>query len=315
MKTCSKCGVEKDLSEFVSDRRKKYGKGSSCKPCHNGLDWRRGGERPPEREGDADVSVLSLGAGVQSSCVFLMSCVGFLPKLDFAVFADTGWEPEAVYQHLDFLKGCGEKYGIPVHVVSGGDLRSDALDPDHKFASMPLYVQSPDGKAGMLRRQCTSEYKIHPVRSEVFRVAAKGSRKNVKNMLVDQWFGISTDEMGRMRDSDVLWIRHRYPLVDHGFSRDDCLRWMEENGFPRPERSACIGCPFHSDAEWLRIKANPEEWADAVDFDYRIRNGHPSDSGEHGEMFLHSSRKPLDEVVFSEQQDLFGSDCGGYCGV
>lgn len=32
--------------------------------------------------------VLSLGAGVQSSVLLLMSCRGELPKLDAAVFAD-----------------------------------------------------------------------------------------------------------------------------------------------------------------------------------------------------------------------------------
>ncbi|KKN55324.1 hypothetical protein LCGC14_0583140, partial [marine sediment metagenome] len=42
--------------------------------------------------------ILSLGAGVQSTAVLLMSCQGVLPPLDAAVFADTGWEPKAVYR-------------------------------------------------------------------------------------------------------------------------------------------------------------------------------------------------------------------------
>ncbi len=63
------------------------------------------------------IDVLSLGAGVQSTCVLLMSCRGVLPKLDCAVFADTGWEPKAVYDHLEWLKGEAERAGIPVHVV------------------------------------------------------------------------------------------------------------------------------------------------------------------------------------------------------
>ena len=36
------------------------------------------------------LNVLSLGAGVQSSTLLLMSCRGVLPKLDAAIFADTG---------------------------------------------------------------------------------------------------------------------------------------------------------------------------------------------------------------------------------
>ena len=40
---------------------------------------------------DGRLDVLSLGAGVQSTTVLLMSCLGELPKLDAAVFADTQW--------------------------------------------------------------------------------------------------------------------------------------------------------------------------------------------------------------------------------
>jgi hypothetical protein len=35
MKKCSKCGIEKPLSEFNSDKRKKDGKYTSCKTCHS----------------------------------------------------------------------------------------------------------------------------------------------------------------------------------------------------------------------------------------------------------------------------------------
>lgn len=40
------------------------------------------------------LKVLSLGAGVQSTTVLLMSWAGELPPLDCAIFADTGWEPQ-----------------------------------------------------------------------------------------------------------------------------------------------------------------------------------------------------------------------------
>ena len=50
---------------------------------------------------------LSLGAGVQSTVLALMAERGEygLPKPDVAVFADTGWEPPSVYEHLDWLSG------------------------------------------------------------------------------------------------------------------------------------------------------------------------------------------------------------------
>ena len=56
--------------------------------------------------------VISLGAGVQSTTMLLMAARGEIePKPKYAIFADTGWEPRAVYQHLEWLEqeaaGCG----------------------------------------------------------------------------------------------------------------------------------------------------------------------------------------------------------------
>ena len=37
-------------------------------------------------------NVLSLGAGVQSSALAMLSVEGVIPRYDAVVFADTGWE-------------------------------------------------------------------------------------------------------------------------------------------------------------------------------------------------------------------------------
>ena len=61
-------------------------------------------------------SVISLGAGVQSTVLLLMAEQGLiLPRPIAAVFADTGWEPRQVYQHLEWLE---LQTTIPVYRVS-----------------------------------------------------------------------------------------------------------------------------------------------------------------------------------------------------
>ncbi len=73
--------------------------------------------------------VLSLGAGVQSTTVLLMALRGkFHEKLDCAIFADTGWEPKAVYNHLGWLTDQAAQGGIPIHQVTAGNLRQELLD-------------------------------------------------------------------------------------------------------------------------------------------------------------------------------------------
>src|SRR5438874_10289831 len=96
---------------------------------------------------------LSLGAGIQSSTVLLLACEGVIPRFDVALFADTGWEPKAVYANLARLRAHAAKFDIPVRTVSAGNIRDDALDPAHRFVSMPLHVLNPDGSRGLARRQ------------------------------------------------------------------------------------------------------------------------------------------------------------------
>lgn len=90
--------------------------------------------------------LISLGAGVQSTTMFLLAAEGRLPKPDAAIFADTGWEPKKVYRHLARLEQeVAQTAGIPIYRVTAGNIRNDALDPQHRFASMPLFVKNPGG--------------------------------------------------------------------------------------------------------------------------------------------------------------------------
>ncbi len=76
----------------------------------------------------ADLRVLSLGAGVQSTTLALMAVHGEIgPMPDVAVFADTEWEPEPVYEHLRWLMS-GNILPFPVHRVSAVNLRQQVID-------------------------------------------------------------------------------------------------------------------------------------------------------------------------------------------
>lgn len=277
--------------------------------------------------------VLSLGAGVQSTTVLLMSCRGELPKLDAAVFSDTQWEPQEVYEHLNWLEQEAKAAGIPVHRVTAGNLREHTLDnfvrgsagDGQRYASLPLRVLNPDGSTGMIRRQCTREYKIEPIEKFIRRELLGLERgQRAKPESVEQWFGISSDEMRRARMSDSRWKTHVYPLIGlpepmlrRPFTRLMCEDWLRQH-YPEREvpRSACIGCPYHSDEEWRRIKEKPEQWADAVEVDRAIRYA----DGMKGEVYIHRSCKPLEEVDLRSDEERgqmslgFREECMGYCG-
>lgn len=244
-----------------------------------------------------DLRTLSLGAGVQSTALYLMACEAPKPWFDVAIFADTGWEPAEVYAHLARLEAVDTI--IPILRVSSGNIRNDALDPEHRFASMPLFVRNPDGSEGMARRQCTSEYKLKPIKRAIRQLLGYPHPAPIpKGVRAQVAIGISTDEIGRAKDSDVKYMENVFPLIDLDLSRTDCERYLKANGWGSVGKSACIGCPFHGNRQWRQLRdESPEEFADAVDFDNQIRNGsaraNAAGKDLRGSMFLHRSRVPL----------------------
>ncbi|MGH3370816.1 MAG: hypothetical protein ACRDPR_12535, partial [Nocardioidaceae bacterium] len=122
-----------------------------------------------------------------------------------------------------------------------------------------------------------------------------------KGVYAEVAIGISTDEIGRARDSDVRYMRNVFPLLDLGMSRKDCERYLKDSGWSSVSKSACIGCPFHGNRQWRQLRdESPEEFADAVEFDAAIRNGSARANAQNkelrGSMYLHRSRVPLGEA-------------------
>lgn len=268
--------------------------------------------------------VLSLGAGVQSSCLALMAERGDygIPKPDLAIFADTGWEPPSVYEHLAWLKA---QLTYEVVTVSNGNIKENVLAgimPDgSQFLGMPAFVVQPDGSKGILHRQCTTHYKTNPINSylrEILQIP-RGRRASL-DLQVEMWLGISADEAMRQKPGQEEWITKRYPLIELGFSRAQLLNWFKEN---YPDRylptSSCIGCPYHSDAVWKQLKeSDPKSFEEAVFVDMALRTVPATKGAIKGEAYLHRSRVPLSEVDFSQAtsyDNLMIEECEGLCGI
>jgi len=266
--------------------------------------------------------IISLGAGVQSTTMALMAARGEIgPMPDCAIFADTGWEPRRVYEHLDWLEG---QLPFPVYRVSAGNIRADLLaggsDRAGRFIAVPFFLRRPDGSKGIGRRQCTAHYKIEPIRRKVRELLGVGPRGRIPAGAVEKWIGISVDEVIRATPSKVRFEINRHPLLEARMNRVDCLTWLRDRQYPIPPKSSCIGCPYHSNAMWRDMRDNsPDEWADAVAVDRAIRI--PVSAGSAGrEQYMHASCRPLDEVDLSTAEDhgqlnMFIHECEGMCGL
>lgn len=271
-----------------------------------------------------DVTLLSLGAGVQSTALLVLANRGDCGPVDAALFADTQAEPQYVYDHLKRLMAWSR---IPIQVVTAGNLWTDTLAgrraygwaPASRFNSLPFFTRLADGSVGMLKRQCTKDYKLVPLARAARALMGYGRREPVRHRAT-VLIGISADEAMRARDSGVRWRVNQYPLLDRGLTRQACLGIIREAGLPEPQKSACVFCPFHDDRYWVRLRDDyPEEWARAVEFDAKIR--HSTRMGARQPCYLHSAAKPLDQVRFQADfqytlaLDGFGAECEGMCGT
>lgn len=227
-----------------------------------------------------------------------------MPKA--AIFADTQAEPKSVYDWLAWLE---TQLSFPVYRVTRGDLAEKALRLTG--TEIPFFTANPDGSQGKVLRSCTRDFKVTPLlRAE----------KTMGTSIVT-WLGISLDEASRMKPSQKPWVVHRWPLIELRMRRSDCLLWMEEHGYPRPPRSACVFCPYHNDSEWRRLRdEEPAEFQRAVEFERKLQAVRATSEKFRGVPYLHRSLVPLDQVDLSTaeergQLNMFQNECEGMCGV
>ena len=300
--------------------------------------------------------VLNASGGIQSTTLARLVEKGELPRPDCMIFADTGWERESSYNTIIELKHMAEDIDIPFHIVSNGNIKQQAIESGNPesdyddwrdeqgygFLKMPVFMIDQRGNKRMSSKQCTTAFKIRPIRE--FLCEHYGMDSHFK-----QWIGISLDEASRMRKSNVQYISFWYPLVEMRWTRGHCIEWLKKEGIPVPSKSACIGCPLHSKENWNEL--TDKEKQDAIEFDEQIRHlqshydvlpkpkkipegqftlidmneveeyaaMHPLERRQEVELYVHSSGLPLKDVLSGSvevQEELYNredNDCGGNC--
>lgn len=228
-----------------------------------------------------EVTVLSLGAGVQSTALAIMldreELAGF-KRPRWAIFADTGAEPPHVYETLDWL---AERISYPVVRTSWGNLAEntwkairgeEVAERGHTgkatgYIDLPVFTET-----GMARRQCTGVYKIRPVRAKIRELA--GAKP--PQLKATQYLGISLNETRRATPADVKWLTNVYPLIEHGLNRQDCVHYLDANFQGHPvRRSACYFCPYRNRNDWTEMREMyPDLYQDAIEME-RAMATHP----------------------------------------
>jgi hypothetical protein len=262
--------------------------------------------------------VISLGWGVQSFALAAMSALGVLPKVDAAIHADTTYERAETYEFARKWTPWLEARGVRVVTVQAKDDVTQVPFDDTGRTHIPLYVVNTEsGKVGKLRRSCTGRWKIRPQRKYINDWLNESGIER-KNGTVEQWFGITLDEVTRMKPADVQYITHSFPFIemlDRPWTRHMVMRWLTDHSLEIPVKSSCVMCPFHSDAMWREIKESKSgDWQRAISIDEAIRHKRPDYLA-----YVHRNCIPLVDVDVRNAQDhgqltLWEEDeCEGMC--
>jgi len=268
---------------------------------------------------------------VQTTVEALMHASGELPPIDGAIFADTLQEPRAVYRQLDWLQKEVDKskHPFPLYRVTRGDLWKSVstvrttLDGQRHYikTAIPLHFVNSDGEPGRGMRSCSQDFKIKVVTAKTRELIGRRHRqiKESDGVLVSMLIGFTVDEVLRMKDNPLPWIRNVYPLIDASMSRADCHAWAERRGYPELVGSACKFCPNRTD--WGVLE--PDELQECIDRETQLQAAYAQTEIK-GVPYLHISRIPLSQIKHSatrrrkmaeEQLNMFINQCNGGCGI
>ena len=275
--------------------------------------------------GREDLQVLSFGAGAQTTVLALMAEKGYegLEKPNCGIFADTGWEPRAVYENLEWVRS---QVSFPIYKVDAGSrIQDDILEgrtpTGRDFIGIPVHTRNEDGREGIGKRQCTREYKLEPIRKKIRELLEipNGQRAG-KTQHARVWIGITTDEAERKKPSRDEFITNWHPFLEMDFSRAQLIQWFQRN-YPEQElpRSACIGCPFRTDVEWKHLRdTDPGAFEEAAHVDWALRNIPKLRDNSRVEMYLSNHLIPLHELDLENtpaQAEAHRQECEGLCWI
>ncbi len=138
--------------------------------------------------------VLSYGGGVNSSALyFYIVHIKKLP-LDLVIFADTGEESKQTHDSVKNMKLQCKKDEVKFVIVKS------------KYGRLVDYYHNKKAIPSLVRRDCTSKFKISPIR--------RYYREELKGFKIKQYIGIAWDEATRVTTSDVKYIDYIYSFVD-----------------------------------------------------------------------------------------------------
>jgi hypothetical protein len=270
----------------------------------------------------ADLRIVSFGGGVQSHALLVLAAQKKV-AFDTFVFANVGNDsenPGTIAYMQEYTYAYAEQHGLALHEAKHWQEGEPAVHSRNtlyqrvmkagpqggQFVGLPVKI----GAKGIANRGCTQDYKVRAI---VDWCRAHGATLEQPATTA---LGISTDEFQRAKNTKVPYQNIVYPLLEMRLSRANCLYLIEQAGLPRPPKSSCFFCPYHSKAAWANLQRDsPDLFAKAAEME-RVATERRASRG-YGPVFFHDRRVPLPMAVRpGDETDDEENTCeSGYCHV
>lgn len=201
-------------------------------------------------------------SGGKDSTAMLLHLLELGEKVDRIVFADTGFEFPELYDYISKIEGyIQEKFDKSLKIT--------ILKPNKDLWDKWFY-----GK--ITRGNKEGEVRGFPLYAYPCWFSRESKIKQLQKVMIDAKYtcvGIAKDELERCGDDKFV----RYPLVEWGWSEQDCVDYLNERGLMNPlyknfNRVGCYFCPKQSEMSlWVLWKNTPDLWQKAVYWDKESR--------------------------------------------
>lgn len=291
-----------------------------------------------------EIHVLSWGGGTQSTALMLKFLNNEVPdkngdpiQLDYIFFADTKNESQMVYDQVyKVQKYVKQKYNRKIIITSKNkEMLSDQVAEENiangtiqnyrksEYADlfqshilffkgvlksidvMPFYTRKPDGKISKTPfKSCTMAYKIDQIMKELRIQLGVGQIRQTKYK-VYMYIGFSNDEIQRVKPTLLPYSENKFPLVDMGINKTDCINYVESQLGFKPVSSVCNMC-YANDIDRIYdiYKNDPSGWDRLLQLDYAMQHKHPEHKLDQSEIFMYKwqaqNNVRLNDINFDE---------------
>ena len=187
---------------------------------------------------------VNYGAGTNSTAM-LVEMVNRGEAVDVITFADTGGERPETYAYVVIFSAWLQNRGYPaITTVRKGGNNETLEEFCLRMKSLPSIVFG--------YKRCSLKFKAQPQEkfTNNFEPAKEAWKRGEK---ITKCLGFDADEPHRAKFVEDAKYKWRYPLLEYGMGREECVETIKQAGLPLPGKSACFFCPNSRKQDILRL--------------------------------------------------------------